>query len=186
MSEVILIATDTFNKDKAPYLLCSSFAADDLEAIERRETKYKDVIGVLFKHQPNNFQLNDFEIERLRGLVRKFEKSIVGLVECEGRINAWLFVKSETDIQIVECKGSTTNDVNYFVWTDPTPSFWDNADFLLKGEDFYDEGEDPFEEIIGRIENLESAVLSVVEGVGRLGKALELLAGKEEEEIEEL
>lgn len=175
MNERILITTDTFNKDKVPYLLCSAIPTIEPDTIQKREEKYKDVVGLLFQHNNQDFKLYDNEVNTLAKLTRQFNKSIIGLLQCDGRVSAWLFTIKNNELNVIECKASTTNDVNFFVWTEPTPSFWDNADFILNGDNFYDEGEDPFEEIIGRIENLEAAVLSVVDGVDRLGNALRMI-----------
>jgi len=195
----ILIATDTFNKDKAPYVLgtaIDSYTQNKFGSVEfdykkvfEREDKYKDVVGFYHTHPPGCFGMSSTDTDTMTQWVKCFGKSLICLIECEGIVNAWLFVKGEDgSVSILDVKANTTNNVNYYVWTDPTPSFWDNADFLVKGEAYYEEGdqEDPFAEIIERLENLEAGFTAALSGLENLTSAVEdltnIIAGEEDEQ----
>ena len=192
----ILITTDTFNKDKAPYVLCTavdSYTQNKFGSVEfdykkvfEREDKYKDVVGFYHTHPPGCFTMSQTDIQTMTQWVKCLGKSLICLIECEGIVNSWLFVKSSKgEVAIVDVKANTTNNINYYVWTDPTPSFWEDADFLLKGEAYYDEDEsDPFSEIIERLENLEAGVMSALTGLEALNSAMQLLLKSEIEDDE--
>lgn len=183
----ILITTDTFNKDKAPYVLCTavdSYTQNNFGSVEfdykkvfEREDKYKDVVGFYHTHPPGCFGMSNTDRQTMTQWVKCLGKSLICLIECEGIVNSWLFVKGEKgEVAVMDVKSNTTNNVNYYVWTDPTPSFWQDADFLVKGEAYYaEEGDDPFSEIIERLENLEASVLSALTGLESLTGAVQAL-----------
>ena len=182
----VLINTDNFNKDKSPYVLCTAinlfeqnkFAHTEFNhvKVQERESKYKDVVGFYRTSPPKHFQITPADVETMKQWIKSLEKSLIFLVECEGVLNAWLFTKKDNEIIYTEIKADTSNNVNYYVWTDPTPSFWGNADFLLQGEGYIqEESDDPVSEIIERIENMEACLSSVLAGMDNLTIAVQNL-----------
>lgn len=192
----ILITTDTFNKDKAPYVLCTavdSYTQNQFGSVEfdykkvfEREDKYKDVIGFYHTHPPGCFNMSQTDIQTMTQWVKCLGKSLICLIECDGVVNSWLFAKGDKgEVSILDVKANTTNNVNYYVWNEPTPSFWEDADFLLKGEAYYDEDGDPYAEIVERLENLEAGMMSVLTGLDALNGAVQVLLENKMEEADD-
>ena len=193
----ILITTDTFNKDKSPYILCTvaenytqnkSVVEFDYKKIFDRQDKYKDVVGFYHTHPAGFYSMSSTDISTMEQWVKCLGKSLICLIECDGVMNSWLFSKGEdNEISVIEVKASTTNNINYYVWTEPTPSFWQDADFLTKGEAYYSEDEitDPITEIIDRLENLEAGVLSIVNALDALTTAIQIGLKSSDDELED-
>jgi hypothetical protein len=195
MSEVkvkLLVLTETFNKDKSPYLLSTAIDLHtnsknqfDYNNIYNREDKYKDLVGFYIIHPVGYFGMSSEDITTMEQWVKCLGKSLVCLVECDGVINAWLFSREESGkVSNIDIKASTANNINYYIWTEPTPSFWQNADFLTKGEAYQDEFIDPFTEITDRLDNVEAGMMSIINAVEALTTAIQSLEPTEENETE--
>ncbi len=162
----------------------------DYKKVFEREDKYKDVVGFYHTHPPGCFSMSSTDIETMTQWVKCLGKSLICVIECENVLNSWLFVKNEDGgVSYIDVNANTTNNINYYIWTDPTPSFWENADFLVKGEAYFDEDEDdPFSEIIERIENLEAGMMSVLSGIQTLSSSVQFLVEalvEEEEDVDQ-
>lgn len=189
----LLVITETFNKDKSPYILSTSLDLNlnskkqfDYNFIYEREDKYKDIVGFYISHPVGYFSLSSEEIKTIEQWVKCLGKSLIVLVESDAVLNSWLFSKGEDNkISILDIKASTTNNINYYIWTEPTPAFWQNADFLTKGEAYLDEFVDPFTEITDRLDNMEAGLMSVINAIESLTTAIQSLTPSEDKERKE-
>jgi hypothetical protein len=149
----VLIDTETAYKDGAPHVMATGIPVYSQQEVEHREAIYHNVIGFYFARRAQDATITDEDIASMKGLVDKFGRSLLCLIENDDGIKGWAFSKDDIgEISFHEAYISTSNDVNYDVWLKKDGNFWNPVSFLFE-EDFCEEDKQ-FKELTAKLDGI--------------------------------
>ena len=142
----MLINTESAYKDGVPHLLLtgteyctqhlSAEVRFDYQKVYDREDTYHDVMGFYHTHPPGLKDISSIDIETMKQWARCLGKSLICLIETDNSLKGWMISKNN---DIKEISVMTENAVNYDVWLEKSPSFWETADILTDAPHFEEE-----------------------------------------------